>query len=220
MTLTHQALRQANGLHMLHPMIDPKAVAAQPPLIIERADGVFVFDLDGKRYLDTVASLWNVNVGHNRPEIKRAIAEQLDRLSYYSTFQNTSNPPAIELSARLMQMFAPEGMRKVLFSSGGSDAVETALKLARQYWRLEGKAERTKFISLKWGYHGVHFGGASINGNPMFRTAYEPLLPGCFQVETPCLYRNPWYWMARSSSSAQRAARRAASVSSQGLRYR
>jgi len=187
-----ETIRDANARHMFHPMADPKAVQANPPLIVERADGVHVWDVDGKRYLDTVASLWNVNVGHNRPELKQAIVEQLDKLAYYSTFVNTSNPPAIELSARLVEMFAPEKMRKVLFSAGGSDAVETALKLSRQYWKLEGKAERTKFISLKWGYHGVHIGGASINGNPVFRTAYEPLLPGCFQVETPYLYRNPW----------------------------
>ena len=192
MPFTADAVRGANARHMLHPMIDPKAVAAAPPLIIERADGVHVFDIDGKRYLDTVAALWNVNVGHNRPELKRAIVDQLDRLAYYSTFQNTSNSPAIELSSRLMGLFAPEGMRKVLFSSGGSDAVETALKLARQYWQLVGKAQRTKFISLKLGYHGVHIGGASINGNPAFRQAYEPLLPGCFQIESPYLYRNPW----------------------------
>ena len=187
-----EALREANARHMFHPMIDPKAVAAHPPLIIDRADGVHVFDLDGRRYLDTVASLWNVNVGHNRPEIKQAITSQLDKLAYWSTFQNTSNPPAIELSARLMAMFAPERMSKVIYSSGGSDAIETALKVARQYWQLEGRAQRTKFISLKWGYHGVHFGGASINGNPLFRQAYEPLLPGCFQVESPYLYRNSW----------------------------
>ena len=192
MPFTADAVRGANARHMLHPMIDPKAVAAAPPLIIERADGVHVFDIDGKRYLDTVAALWNVNVGHNRPELKRAIVDQLDRLAYYSTFQNTSNSPAIELSSRLMGLFAPEGMRKVLFSSGGSDAVETALKLARQYWQLVGKAQRTKFVSLKLGYHGVHIGGASINGNPAFRQAYEPLLPGCFQIESPYLYRNPW----------------------------
>ncbi len=187
-----QELRDANARHMFHPMIDPKVVAANPPLIIERADGVHVFDLDGRRYLDTVASLWNVNVGHNRPELKQAITAQLDKLAYWSTFQNTSNPPAIELSARLVAMFAPERMTRVLFSSGGSDAVETALKLARQFWQLQGRAQRTKFISLKYGYHGVHFGGASINGNPLFRVAYEPLLPGCFQVESPYLYRNPW----------------------------
>jgi len=192
MTMSIEALRRTNAQHMLHPMIDPKAVAAAPPLIIDRAQGVHVFEIDGKRYLDTVASLWNVNVGHGRPELKAAIMAQLDKLAYFSTFQNTSNPPAIELSARLMQMFARENMKKVLFSSGGSDAVETAMKLARQYWQLQGKAQRTKFISLKLGYHGVHFGGASINGNPLFRTAYEPLMPGCFQVESPYLYRNPW----------------------------
>lgn len=186
-------IRSANAQHMWHPMIDPKVVQTYPPLIVARADGVHVFDIDGKRYLDTVASLWNVNVGHNRREVIDAIKAQLDTLAYYSTFQNTSNPPAIELSSRLMEMFAPEKMRKVLFSSGGSDAVETALKLARQYWKLQGQSERTQFISLKWGYHGVHFGGASINGNPMFRNAYEPLLPGCHLVESPYTYRNAWH---------------------------
>ena len=185
-------IRSANAQHMYHPMIDPKAVQASPPLIIDRGEGVYVYDIDGKRYLDTVASLWNVNVGHNRPEVINAIKAQLDKLAYYSTFQNTSNPPAIELSARLMRMFAPEKMNKVFFSSGGSDAIETALKLARQYWKLNGQPDRHQFISLKWGYHGVHFGGASINGNPMFRSAYEPLLPGCHLAETPYTYRNPW----------------------------
>lgn len=185
-------VRSANARHMLHPMVDPKAVRANPPLIVERAEGVHVWDIDGKRYLDTVASLWNVNVGHNRPELNDAITAQLGKLAYYSTFHSTTNPPAIELSARLAAMFAPEKMSKALFSSGGSDAIETALKLARQYWKLEGQAERTKFLSLKWGYHGVHFGGASINGNPVFRAAYEPLLPGCHQLESPYLYRNPW----------------------------
>ncbi|MEJ8856575.1 aminotransferase class III-fold pyridoxal phosphate-dependent enzyme [Variovorax robiniae] len=189
---TVEALREANARHKLHPMIDPKAALANPPLIVERADGVHVWDIDGKRYLDTVASLWNVNVGHNRPEIKKAIVEQLDRLAYYSTFQNTSNPPAIELSARLMKIFAPEKMKQVFFSSGGSDAVESALKISRQYWKLEGQAGRTKFISLQLGYHGVHIGGASVNGNPAFRAAYEPALPGCFQVNCPYPYRNPW----------------------------
>lgn len=185
-------VRSANAQHMYHPMIDPKVVQLAKPLIIERGEGVYVYDIDGKRYLDTVASLWNVNVGHNRAEVIDAIKAQLDKLAYYSTFQNTSNTPAIELSARLMRLFAPEKMHKVFFSCGGSDAVETALKLARQYWKLQGQPDRHQFISLKWGYHGVHFGGASINGNPLFRSAYEPLLPGCHLAEAPYAYRNPW----------------------------
>ena len=85
MTMSIEALRRTNAQHMLHPMIDPKAVAAAPPLIIDRAQGVHVFDIDGKRYLDTVASLWNVNVGHGRPELKAAIVAQLDKLAYFST---------------------------------------------------------------------------------------------------------------------------------------
>ncbi len=214
MTMSADQLRDANARHMLHPMIDPKAVAAAPPLIIDRAQGVHVYDLDGKRYLDTVASLWNVNVGHNRPELKAALIEQVDKLAYYSTFQNTSNPPAIELSARLMRLFAPEKMARVLFSSGGSDAIETAMKLARQYWQLEGRAQRTKFISLKWGYHGVHFGGASLNGNPLFRTAYEPLMPGCFQIEAPYTYRNTW-----DETDPARLARRCADELDRAIQY-
>ncbi len=186
------AVAQSHAGSMLHPMVDPKLPERNVPLCIARGDGVYVFDADGKRYLDTVASLWNVNVGHNRPELREAIVAQLDKLAYYSTFVNTTNAPAVELAGRLMAMFAPEKMAKVMFSSGGSDAVETAIKLARQYWKLEGQAERVKILSLKLGYHGVHFGGASANGNPLFRVAYEPLLPGFFQVEGPYAYRNPW----------------------------
>jgi len=83
-------------------------------------------------------------------------------------------------------------MRRVMFSSGGSDSTETAFKLARQYWKLSGKPEKTKMFSLKLGYHGVHFGGMSASGNTMWRRAYEPLMPGFFQIEAPYLYRNPW----------------------------
>ena len=185
-------MREVNGQQMLHPMVDPRLPQATPPLVIDRADGVYIFDIDGKRYLDCVASLWNVNVGHNRAEVKQAIVAQLDRLAYYSTFTNTSNPPALELVDRLLRLFKPENMARVMLSSGGSDAVETAIKLARQYWKLEGRSDRIKILSLKYGYHGVHFGGASANGNPRFRVAYEPLMPGFFQIEAPFLYRNPW----------------------------
>ena len=126
-----------NARAVWHPMVDPKIMEANPPIIVARGSGVEIFDTSGKRYLDTVAALWNVNVGHNRPEIKQAIVDQLDKIAYYSTFNGYSNPPSIELSVLLTEMLAPEKMAKVLFSSGGSDAVETAIKLARQYWKLE-----------------------------------------------------------------------------------
>jgi putrescine aminotransferase len=185
-------LIEHNGRHVLHPMIAPNATAENPPMIVADSDGVFVSDIDGNQYLDVTAGLWNVNVGHNRPEVKQAIIDQLDKIAYYSTFGNTTNPPSIALSALLAEILEPEGMVKVMFSSGGSDAVETALKLTRQYWKLEGKPEKTKVFSLKSAYHGVHFGGMSAGGGLPWRRAYEPLLDGFFQVDTPYLYRNPW----------------------------
>ncbi|MEO6854496.1 MAG: aminotransferase class III-fold pyridoxal phosphate-dependent enzyme, partial [Rhodoferax sp.] len=92
----------------------------------------------------------------------------------------------------LVKLMEPDGVTSVFFSNGGSDAVEGALKLARQYWKLKGQGDRTKYISLRMGYHGVHFGGMSVNGNTNFRRNYEPLLPGCFHVDTPWVYRNPY----------------------------
>lgn len=175
-----------------HPMLHPNEMKQRQPIRIVRGDGCHVFDDQGRKLVDGVAGLWNVNVGHNRPEIKQAIVEQLDELEYFQLFDGISHPRAEELSATLIDMLKQEDMARVSFSSGGSDAVETALKLARQYWRVSGQPDRTKFISLKQGYHGVHFGGASVNGNTLFRRSYEPLLPGCFHVETPWLYRNPF----------------------------
>ena len=181
-----------NARHLWHPMIDPKASRAAPPLVIARGDGVHVWDLEGRKYLDCTAGLWCVNVGHNHPALKRAIHEQLDRIAYYSSFGGYSNPPSIELSARLVALLTPERMVRVIYSSGGSDANETAIKLARQYWKLQGRADKTKIVSLRNAYHGVHFGGMSASGNPVWRRSYEPLMPGFLQVEGPYLYRNPF----------------------------
>ena len=174
-----------NARHVWHPMADPNASAANPPVIIDKSDGVYVYDIDGSRYLDCTASLWNVNVGHNRPEVKQAIIDQLDRLAYYNTFGNASNPPSIALSTLLVEMLSEENMKRVIFSSGGSDAIETALKITRQYWKLEGMPQKTKVFSLKNAYHGVHIGGLSAGGNNIWRQAYEPLLPGFFQIDSP-----------------------------------
>lgn len=175
-----------------HPMQHPYEAVPRAPLRIVRGDGCYVFDDRGHRLVDGAAGLWNVNVGHNRPEVKAAIAAQLEELEFFQLFNGLSHPRAEELSCVLHEMLAVEAMERVIFSSGGSDAVETALKLARQYWKLEGCAERTKFISLKQGYHGTHFGGASVAGNAVFRSSYEPLLAGCFQVESPGIFRNPF----------------------------
>ncbi len=185
-------LIENNAKHIWHPMIDPKITEKNPPIIISEGDGVHIYDVEGNKYLDCAASLWNVNVGHNRTEVKQAIVNQLDKLAYYNSFGNASNPPSIELSTLLMELMKPEGMKRVLFSSGGSDSVESALKIARQFWKLSGKPEKSKFFSLKHAYHGVHFGGMSVSGGIPWRRSYEPLLSGCFQIDSPYLYRNGW----------------------------
>lgn len=185
-------LRENNARHFWHPMGIPAESIENPPPIIVEASGNRIRDLDGNETLDAVGGLWNVNLGFSCEPVKRAISDQLAKLPYYSTFRGSSNDKVIELSYALMEFFAPDGMGRAFFTSGGSDSVETALRLARQYHKLRGESSRTKFISLRGGYHGTHFGGGSVNGGPRFREPYEPLLPGCFHVPCPYAYRNPF----------------------------
>ncbi|WP_103863574.1 aminotransferase class III-fold pyridoxal phosphate-dependent enzyme [Aquimarina sp. I32.4] len=185
-------IEEWNGKEQWHPMGHPNDMLKKPPLIIKKGEGVYIEDNNGHKMIDGVAGLWNINCGYNRQEIKDAIINQLDELVYYSTFKGTSHPRSIELAHLLIEMMKPENMKRVMFSSGGSDAMETAMRIARQYWKMEGQKDRFKFISLKQGYHGTHFGAASVNGNTRFRRNYEPLLPGCSHIDAPWTYRNPY----------------------------
>jgi putrescine---pyruvate transaminase len=185
-------LKAHNAKHMWHPMAHPADSLANPPKVIVGAEDVRLTDVDGRRLIDAVGGLWNVNLGYSCEPVKQAITDQLNKLAYYSAFRGVSTGPAIELSHMLSEWFQPDGMVRSFFTSGGSDSIETALRLARQYHKIRGDRDRTKFISLKKGYHGTHYGGASINGNANFRRNYEPLLAGCFQIASPYTYRNPF----------------------------
>jgi len=200
-------LKETNARHLWHPVAAPRAMQETPPVIVSAAEGVRITDIDGHTAIDGVGGLWCVNVGYSNDVVKAAIAEQLARMPYYSAFAGTSNEPAIELSWVLADLLKPEGMVRAFFTSGGSDSVETCLRLSRQYHRLRGEGGRTKFLSLKKGYHGTHFGGASVNGNNRFRKAYEPLLAGCFHLPAPYLYRNPF-----DESDPERLAERIAAI--------
>ncbi|UWQ15423.1 aspartate aminotransferase family protein [Aliiroseovarius sp. M344] len=185
-------LKEKNARSLWHPMTHPADSLANPPTIVTGAQGVRITDVDGHEVVDGVGGLWNVNLGFSCQPVKDAIAAQLNQLPYYSTFRGTSNDKVIELSEMLRDFFAPDGLTRAFYTSGGSDSVETALRLARQYHKIRGEQGRTKFLSLKKGYHGTHMGGASVNGNANFRTQYEPLLPGCFHIPAPYTYRNPF----------------------------
>lgn len=185
-------LKENNARHQFHPMAHPADSLGNPPKIITGGRGVHITDIDGKETIDAVGGLWNVNLGYSCEPVKEAISRQLDALPYYSTFRGTSNDTIINLSCELAEFFKEDGMSHAFFTSGGSDSVETALRLARQYHKIAGEPGRTKYISLKKGYHGTHTAAASVNGNANFRTAYEPLLPGCYHIPAPYTYRNPF----------------------------
>lgn len=185
-------LKAHNAKHLWHPMSHPADSLANPPDIIVEAEGVEIIDVDGHRTVDAVGGLWNVNLGYSCTPVKEAIRAQLDRLPYYSIFRGTSNDNVIELAEMLKEFFAPDGLSRAFFTSGGSDSVEVSLRLARQYHKIRGAAGRIKFLSLKKGYHGTHTMAASVNGNSNFRTQYEPLMPGCHHIPAPYTYRNPF----------------------------
>lgn len=192
MTTDTEQLKRDNAQYLFHPMAHPGSMRKSRPDIVVRGEGCWIWDVDGHRMIDGVAGLWSSNLGHSNTKVKQAIVAQLDELPFYNTFRGTTHPRAIELSARIVRMMEPDGVGAVLFGNGGSDAVEGALKIARQYWKLKGQPERSKFIALKQGYHGVHYGGMSVNGLGNIRRAYEPLMPGCFHVDSPWLYHNAY----------------------------
>src|SRR4051794_3777853 len=164
-----------------HPFADMGSVT-QEEFIVERGEGVWVYDTEGNRYLDATASLWYANVGHGREEIADAVAAQMRKLEAYSTFGDFGNRPANELAERLAAL-APMEDARVFFGSGGGDAIDTAAKIARRYWVLRGHPERTHLISRTQGYHGTHGFGTSIGGIEANVTNWGPLVGGVSTVQ-------------------------------------
>jgi putrescine aminotransferase len=155
-----------------HPYADMGSVRLSEH-VMERAEDVWVWDTDGNRYLDATAGLWYANVGHGRPEIRAAVAAQMERMEACSAFFDLANPPALELADALAER-AP--MRsKVFFSSGGSDGIDTAAKLARRYWWELGQPDRTVLVSRTAAYHGTHGFGTALGGIPSNRQGMGPL---------------------------------------------
>jgi adenosylmethionine-8-amino-7-oxononanoate aminotransferase len=164
-----------------HPFADMGAVEASGELRIVRGDGAYVFDADGKRYFDATAALWYCNVGHGRAEIADAAARQLREVAAYNNYGDLTTPAASELAERVAAL-APVPGSKVFFCSGGSDAIDSAGKLARRYWHELGRPEKTVLLSRRNAYHGVNGVGTSISGLPPNREGFGPLLESV-QVE-------------------------------------
>jgi adenosylmethionine-8-amino-7-oxononanoate aminotransferase len=163
------------GTRLWHPFADMAAVDGAE-LRLVAADGCWVTDADGARYLDASASLWCCNLGHRVPEVNAAIAAQLDRLDSYSTFGDYSNEPAEQVAARLAAL-APVDDARVFLTSGGGDSIDTAAKLARAHFQLTGQPERAHLIGRTHGYHGTHGFGTSIGGIEVNTSGWGPLMP-------------------------------------------
>jgi len=182
-------LAEADKRYIWHPFTQMKDYEGMEPVIIEQGEGAYLIDIQGRRYLDGVSSLW-VNVhGHRCSEIDRAIIEQVGRISH-TTLLGLSNPPAIELAQRLVEI-TPRGLERVFYSDNGSTGCEVALKMAFQYWQHRGARNKTQFISFKNAYHGDTLGAVSVGGIDLFHEAFRPLLFPVLQAEAPYCYRCP-----------------------------
>ena len=154
-----------------------------------RGEGCYVYDEHGKRYLDGLASLFCSNIGHGRADVAQAGADQAKELGYFSSW-SYAHPPTIELATRIAEL-APGDLNRVFFTNSGSEAVEAALKLARQYHKLTGHPNKYKVIAREIAYHGTTLGALSATGVPDYRTPFEPLPPGASHVPNTNLYRLP-----------------------------
>ncbi len=154
--------------HFIHPTTSIQQQQEQgPKLIFEKGDGIYLTDVNGDVYIDAMASLWNVNIGHGREELADAAAEQMKKLAFSSTFSTFSNEPAILLSEKITSL-APENLNAVFFTSGGSESNDSAIKLVRHYWRIQGQPERRKILARRRGYHGVAAASTNATGIPEF----------------------------------------------------
>ena len=181
--------------------------------IIVRGEGSYVWDANGKRYLDGLSALFCVNAGHGRAELGEAAARQAAELGFYTNW-TFAHPLAIELAARIAGL-APANLNRVFFTSGGSEAVESAIKLSRQYHRVRGEGTRYKIVARETAYHGTTMGALIATGIPQIRSMFEPLAPGSAHVANTNSYRSP-----RGATRRRRGDRQADRVRGAGDRGR
>ncbi|AMA74733.1 adenosylmethionine--8-amino-7-oxononanoate transaminase [Aneurinibacillus thermoaerophilus] len=177
--------------YVWHPFTQMKTYRREKPLIIERGEGSYLYDVEGNKYLDGYSSLW-VNVhGHNHPELNEALIQQAGKIAH-STLLGAANVPSILLAKKLVEI-TPKGLTKVFYSDSGSTSVEIALKMAYQYWQLKDPiryaGKKNKFISLREAYHGDTIGSVSVGGMETFHHIFKPLLFERLEAPAPYTYR-------------------------------
>jgi len=184
-------LAQLDQRCLWHPFTPMQLWLDEPPLVIERGEGFWLIDTDGRRYIDGVSSLWCNVHGHRVTELDDAIRAQLDRIAH-TTLLGLASPPSIELAEALLAAASPDGnLTRVFYSDSGSEAVEIAAKMAYQYWQNRGQRDRRGFIAIREGYHGDTIGSVSLGGIDLFHKMYGPLLFETIFVASPCPQFHP-----------------------------
>src|ERR1700726_2919993 len=183
------ALQEQARRHLWMHFTRMSAYEDQEIPIIVRGEGCYVWDEHGNRYLDGLSALFCVNIGHGRADIVQAGADQAKELGFFTNW-SYAHPPAIQLAARIASL-APGDLNRVFFTSGGSEAVESALNLGRQYHKLTGKPNKTKFVAREIAYHGTSLGALSATGITALREPFEPLTPGGCHVPNTNTFRLP-----------------------------
>jgi putrescine---pyruvate transaminase len=195
--LSTAEIQRLDSAHFLHPFTDFKALAAKGARVMERAEGVYVWDSEGKKIFDAMSGLWCVNVGYGRQELAQAAAEQMMKLPYYNAFFQTTNVPAVKLAHKLSTLATPiaaqDGERRfdhVFFSSSGSESNDSNLRMVRRYWDLMGQPQRKTIIARKNGYHGSTVAGASLGGMIGMHEQGDLPIPGIVHIEQPYHFEN------------------------------
>jgi len=191
MSPSREQLEQWDREHVWHPFTPMQTYAGERPIIIERAEGCMLLDVDGTEYIDGVSSLWCNVHGHRVPQLDQAVRDQLDQVAH-STLLGLANIPSIRLARRLVEL-APPGLSHVFFSDDGATAVEVALKMAFQYWRQchQPQPQKTKFLALQGAYHGDTLGDVSVGDLARFHHLFAPLLFPTVRAPSPYCYRCP-----------------------------
>ncbi|WP_422367389.1 aminotransferase [Pelagibius sp.] len=174
--------------YQVHPQTNLRLHDTRGPMIIERAEGAFVYDDGGQRYLDAMSGLWCVSLGYSDQALKDAVKAQIDELPYFQLFAHRSNNPSIDLAALLIEK-APVPMSKVIFQCSGSEANDTAVKLAWYYWNSRGKPEKKKILALNRAYHGTGISSGSLTGLVNIHSQFDLPLPGFLHTRCPHHYR-------------------------------
>ena len=180
------SLLNRDSAHLIHPLHAPEAHATGKVWV--RGEGAYLVDADGNRFIDGLSGLWNNTAGNGRTELADAAAKQMRTMGFASGYVGSSNPCAIELAERLAGLTYPN-INHFYLTSGGGESTDSNIKLARYYWKLRGKPDKTKVISRIWGYHGVTFAAMCATGIASYWPMFEPRIPGFSHIPTPYPYR-------------------------------